>query len=399
MVVAREGWGGVLLNINCNYTNVAYVLLTLLTTCYIIGSELTVARRRWQFVMGLACAFTFLVDNPLLFIVIFETLSILMAVNIWKYGSGQRKNLAALKLVGLSLIPSSAAVLIIIVQGCNLLDLSWANLGDSSLVHLALLSAFGSKLAIVPLHSWLPEAHVEADTSDSIFLAAILLKVGGFGLIMSLYSSVWGTAASALLVVWGLLSSLWAGLWAVRQADMKRIIAYSSIAHVSLVLVTVVNLSPQAIHAAHLLLISHAFSAAGLFAFVGILYVRYHTRLVHYFRGLGQIMTLGMLLGGILLLINCNFPGTMNFLAEINLILQTLQISKIATCGVVVSGGIATVFSFWLGVRLYGGRVQSQITQYTPLSNREVWLLLLPILATVGFGLKNEMWSNLGQII
>lgn len=153
---------------------------------------------------------------------------------------------------------------------------------------------FAVKVPLFPLHLWLPEAHVEAPTEGSVILSGVLLKMGVYGIYKICFAlfSVGAVYYAPIIRVLGLLGVLYGGVMAFSQLDVKRVVAYSSVAHTNLVLVSLFSFTREGLFGATILSFGHGFVSAGLFFLVGFLYDRYETRNVTVFGGLSQVMPL-----------------------------------------------------------------------------------------------------------
>jgi len=203
--------------------------------------------------------------------------------------------------------------------------------------------AFAAKIPMFPFHLWLPEAHVEAPTIGSVILASLLLKLGGYGFLR--FSLTMLPNASCyfldLVVALSIISIIYASLTTIRQTDLKRIIAYSSIAHMNLLVLGLFSFNQQGIEGAIYLMVAHGIVSSGLFFCVGILYDRYHTRQIRYYSGLVQVMPLFAVCFFLFTLANMSFPGTSNFIGELLILIGIFQYNTVvvvfAATGIVLS--------------------------------------------------------------
>jgi NADH:ubiquinone oxidoreductase subunit 4 (subunit M) len=178
--------------------------------------------------------------------------------------------------------------------------------------------AFAVKVPMFPAHIWLPEAHVEAPTVGSVLLAGVLLKLGVFAILRFLIPifPVETQYFSPLVMVFALMGIIYVSLTTIRQIDLKKIIAYASVAHMNYVVLGVFGTNILSLTGAIFLMIGHGIVSAGLFFMIGFLYDRYKTRNIRYYRGLISFMPLYGLFLFILSLANMSFPGTCNFIGE-----------------------------------------------------------------------------------
>ncbi|CAM9552106.1 unnamed protein product [Chrysoparadoxa australica] len=182
---------------------------------------------------------------------------------------------------------------------------------------------------MLPLHLWLAEAHVEAPTAASVLLAGLLLKLGTYGLLR--FSLVFFPTAcmyfTPLVYTFGVLGGVYTSFTALRQTDFKRIIAYTSVAHMSVVLVGIFTLDLKGLEASILQSVSHGFVSSALFFLVGIVYDRYHTRVVKYYGGLVHTMPMFSFIFLFFSLANLGVPGTSNFIGEFLLLISVYGVN------------------------------------------------------------------------
>jgi NADH:ubiquinone oxidoreductase subunit 4 (subunit M) len=178
---------------------------------------------------------------------------------------------------------------------------------------------FISKVPMMPAHIWLPEVHVEASTVGSVILAAIILKIGFYGLIRvfeMINSFDFTSSFYQIFAVLCLCSLFYGGFIAIRQVDLKKIVAYSSIVHMNIGMLALCNISLLSHSGSLYIMFSHGLISAGMFFCVGFLYERYHTRNIMYFGGLIQYMPIFGVMFILILLSNMSLPGTCNFIGE-----------------------------------------------------------------------------------
>jgi proton-translocating NADH-quinone oxidoreductase chain M len=340
----------------------------------------------------------------LLFYVFFESVLIPMFLIIGVWGSRERKIRAAYQFFLYTLVGSVVmllAILFIYFQ-TGTTDLHMLLATDFSerrqiLLWFAFFCSFAVKVPMIPVHIWLPEAHVEAPTSGSVILAGILLKLGTYGFIrfsIPLFplATVYFTPLVYTLSVIGVV---YASLTTLRQIDLKKIIAYSSVAHMGFVTLGLFSLNMQGIEGALLLMISHGLVASALFLCVGVLYDRHKTRLVKYYGGAVHVMPVYSVLFLIFTLGNLSLPGTSSFVGEFLILTGAFQahtlITTLAATGMVLGGA----YSLWLYNRVvFGSFKPGYITTWSDVNRREVAIFVPFVIGVFWMGVYPESFLS-----
>lgn len=333
---------------------------------------------------------TFTIMDLFLFYLFFEAILIPMFLIIGIWGSRNRKIRAVYlfffyTLCGSILFLVSILYIVSVVGSLNIEILSsWKfSFEEQQYLWLAFFLSFASKIPMFPFHIWLPEAHVEAPTIGSVLLAGILLKLGVYGFLkfsITLFLEA-SFFYSPLIFLLGVLGIIHASLSAVRQTDLKRIIAYSSVAHMNLIVIGIFSFNLIGLEGAVLQSISHGFISGGLFLLVGMLYDRYHTRDLFYYNGLVHIMPLYIILFFIFTLGNIAVPGTSSFVGEFLLLLGTFKTNAVVCLFSALSIVLCGSYSLWLCNRIAFGNIllSFSINRNIDLSKREL-LIMLPLL-------------------
>nr|YP_009123592.1 NADH dehydrogenase subunit 4 [Dunaliella viridis]AJN90453.1 NADH dehydrogenase subunit 4 [Dunaliella viridis] len=256
-----------------------------------------------------------------------------------------------------------------------------------------LLAVFAVKMPLIPVHLWLPEAHVAAPTAGSVLLAGVLLKLGGLGIIRYLIPifPVFVVKVFPILAVTCLISFLYSTLTTLRQVDLKKIVAYSSIAHMSLVTLAIFSLSEHSITSSTYMMVAHGLVSPGLFLLVGYLYERSHTKFLPYLTGLGSHMPVYATLFFILTLANLSFPLFPNFIAEVLCLISVFAVHSLYSYVFCISQVLGAIYGFWTFNRVihgYNSGTFNVRTSTVDLSRREVAIILPLLIGIFWLGIK-----------
>ena len=332
----------------------------------------------------------------LTFFFMFESVLIPMFLIIGMWGSLNRKIYASLLFFLFTLGGSLCLLFVIIILyydfgTFNFSLLSKIEITEKKELFLWVLTfiSFAVKVPMIPFHIWLPEAHVEAPSTGSVILAGVLLKLGGYGILRILLPIFPYASSYFLPFVYTLstLSIIYASLTAIRQLDLKRIVAYSSIAHMNIVILGLFSNIVEGLLGATFLMVAHGLVSGLLFFLIGFLYERYGTRLLAYYGGLVKIMPIFCFYFLLACLANLSLPSSCNFIGELLIFFSVLYKNKIIFFLILMSIILSAVYSLYLYTRLSNGNLNGYIKIYTDLNKYEVSLGFVLIFLTYFFGI------------
>ncbi len=341
--------------------------------------------------IGVFCAL-----DGLLFYVFFEGTLIPMYMIIGAWG-GPRRVYAAFKFF-LYTFMGSLLMLVAMVwlyfQAGSFEILDWhalpMALDAQVLVFLAFLAAFAVKIPMWPVHTWLPDAHVEAPTGGSVVLAAIMLKLGAYGF-LRLSLPIAPDASHELagfMIALSLIAVIYIGLVAIVQADMKKVVAYSSVAHMGFVTLGFFVFNRTGMQGAIAQMISHGFVSAAMFLCIGVLYDRLHTRAIADYGGVVNRMPKFAALFLLFSMANCGLPGTSGFVGEFIVILGAVEFDfwvGLAAATALIWGA---AYSLWMYKRvMFGAIANEKVAGMKDVGTREFWMLMAMALMVLGMGI------------
>ena len=383
--------------------SVWFVLLTAFITVIVVIAAWEVITERVAQYMGAFLILSglmvgvFCAADGLLFYVFFEATLIPMYLIIGVWG-GPRRVYAAFKfflytLAG-SLLMLIALVFLYFKSGGSFEIAAWHRLPlplpAQVLVFFAFLAAFSVKVPMWPVHTWLPDAHVEAPTGGSVVLAAIMLKLGAYGFLRFSMPIAPDAAREYawLMIALSLIAVLYIGLVALVQQDMKKLVAYSSIAHMGFVTLGFFIFNELGTAGAIVQMISHCFVSGAMFLCIGVLYDRMHSREISAYGGVANTMPRFTAFAVFFAMANCGLPGTAGFVGEWMVILGAVQfnfwIGLLASTTLV----FGAAYTLWMVKRVYFGDVANDnVRALTDINGREFFMLAVLAIAVLWMGL------------
>src|SRR5437764_8745068 len=379
------------------------LLTTVLVPLSILGSYTYITTRERAFyalmlVLTSGMIGVFVALDLFLFYVMWDVMLIPMYFIIGVWG-GQNRLYAALKFFvytffgSLLMLVAIVALVYLVAQRTGVYSFSYfhlmGNVGELGTVAFwlfgAFFLAFAIKVPIFPFHTWLPDAHVEAPTAGSVILAAVLLKMGTYGFLrfaLPLFPRVaLHPAVQTAIVTLSLIGIIYGGLVAMVQPDFKKLIAYSSVAHLGFVMLGIRALTLQRVQGALMVMINHGISTGALFLLVGMLYERRHSRLIEAYGGIARVVPLFAAILTIVSLSSIGVPGTNGFIGEFLVLLGAFRtypiLAFISTTAVIISAA----YLLWAIQRILFNPLDKPVNEHIPDLNRRELLLHAPLVA------------------
>ncbi|MBD2042420.1 NADH-quinone oxidoreductase subunit M [Microcoleus sp. FACHB-672] len=395
---------GLTYNLGMDGLSLPLIVLNGLLTCIAIySSDEDVQRPRFYyallFLLNAGVVGAFLAQDLLLFFLFYELelIPLYFLIAIW---GGQRRGYAAIKF----LIYTAISGILVLASFLGLVWFTGAStfaynsqlaqalpLGTQMLLLGGILLAFGIKIPLVPFHTWLPDAHVEASTPISVLLAGVLLKLGTYGLLrfgLGLFPDAWA-AWAPWLASWAVVSVLYGAFSAIAQTDMKKMVAYSSIGHMGYILLACAAATPLSVLGAVFQMISHGLISALLFLLVGVVYKKAGSRdltiiegLLNPERGLpmiGSLMVLGVMA-------SAGIPGMVGFIAEFIVFRGSFPVFPVQTLLAMVGTGLTAVYFLLLTNRAFFGRLSQRVINLPQVrwSDRTPAIILTVVIVVLG---------------
>ena len=376
------------------------ILTTFVTPLCIISVNSTIKNRLKEFLISILVMESLMVGvfcslDLVVFYLFFEggLIPMFLIIGIW---GGERRVYSAFKFFLYTLL-GSVLMLIAIISiywMTNTTDVEklyeiGLDVKYQNLLWLAFFSSFAVKTPMWPVHTWLPDAHVEAPTAGSVLLAAILLKMAGYGFIrfsLGLFPNA-SEYFVPLIYSLSLIAIIYTSLVALMQEDMKKLIAYSSVAHMGFVTLGIFTMTQQGIEGSIFQMISHGLVSAALFLCVGVIYDRMHTRQISCYGGIVSIMPKYSVLLMIFTLGAIGLPGTSGFIGEFLILLATFKknilVATIASTGII----LAAAYMLWLYKRvIFGEILNNNLKKIVDINKSEVIILSCLAIPVIFFG-------------
>ena len=384
------------------------ILITFITPLTIISVNNSIKHRLKDFLISILLLESLMIGvfcslDLVIFYLFFEggLIPMFLIIGIW---GGERRVYSAFKFFLYTLLGSVlmlvAIIVIYLTSGTTDVEKLYelgVNTNYQNYLWLAFFSSFAVKTPMWPFHTWLPDAHVEAPTAGSVLLAAILLKMAGYGFLrfsIGLFPLA-SDFFTPLIYSLSLVAIIYTSLVALMQEDMKKLIAYSSVAHMGFVTLGIFTITQQGLEGSIFQMISHGLVSAALFLSVGVVYERFHSRLIKTYGGLVSVMPKYSILLMIFTLSAIGLPGTSGFIGEFLVLIGTFQdnsyVAIIASLGVIL--GAAYMLWFYKRV-IFGKLTNKELLNVSDLNKSELFVLCCLAFPTLFLGFYPEILLN-----
>ena len=372
------------------------LLSTFLTPLCILASWKSIQKRIKEYMFAFLFLETVMIGmfasiDMLLFYIFFETVLIPMYLIIGIWG-GERRIYASFKFFLYTLLGSVLMLiaLIVIYKTTGLMNIealqgNYFTRSTQIFLWLAFFASFAVKIPMWPFHTWLPDAHVEAPTAGSVILAGVLLKMGGYGFIRFSLGMLPEATAYFIpfIMVLSIIAIIYTSFVALAQSDIKKLIAYSSVAHMGIVTIGIFLVNQQGLEGAMLQMLSHGVVSAALFLCVGVIYDRMHTRQISFYGGLVNKMPFYSAVFMIFMLASVGLPGTSGFVGEFLVVVGAFRFSSLIAIGAALGIILSAVYMLYLYKRIiFGTIVNQKLNDILDLDFREK-IILIPLVVSV----------------
>jgi len=345
--------------------------------------------------------------DGLLFYFFFEATLIPMYIIIGVFG-GQNRIYAAFKFFLYTFFGSllTLVALIYLYNKSGSWDiLAWHKLplsmAEQVAIFFAFFMAFAVKVPMFPVHTWLPDVHVEAPTGGSAVLAAIMLKLGAYGFLRFSLPIVPDAShyLAPMVIVLSLIAVIYVGLVAMVQKDMKKLVAYSSIAHMGFVTLGFFMFNDMAVQGGIMQMVSHGFVSGAMFLCIGVLYDRVHSRQIADYGGVVNRMPKFAALFILFSMANCGLPATSGFVGEFMVILGAVQFNFVTGILAATALILGAAYSLWMAKRvIFGAITNHHVAELTDINGREFLMLGILAIATLYMGLYPAPFTDVMQV-